>query len=294
MIKTLISFIIFVLATAAQAQTKPIRLIVPAGQGGQIDIMCRDLEQIVIKHLKRNLICDFKPGAGGYIGVKEVAKNRTNEVLLTTLDASGLANMVLNFGDIAVDDFTYIAMMGTTSLGLAVAKNNKKPLTEIKNIAHNGIGGIQHYHTWLLNERLKTAITEVPFKSATEMLTAVIGGHVDAIWGTATALQAFDKTDKIDIVAVVGPRRLPQLPTVPTFGELGLKDFGTVSYWVLISNNTADAEVIKQLQDVLKTVTLPNANIQSEPSLFDQGRSIVQNRILKQSQFIEYVKTTNK
>lgn len=292
--KLLISLVLFVLTNTVLAQSKPIRLIVPAGPGGQIDIMCRDLEQIVIKNLKRNLTCDFKPGAGGYLALKEVAKNRTNEVLLTTIDASGLANMILNYGDIAVDDFNYIGMLGTTSLGLAVAKNNKKTLAEIRTIAHNGIGGIQHYHTWLLTDRLKTAIVDVPFKSATEMLTAVIGGHIDAIWGTATALEAFDRTDKIDIVAVIGPRRLPQLPTVPTFGELGIKDFGTVSYWLLISNNTADAETVKQLQDILRTTPLTNSNIQFEQNQFDQGRSIVYNRVQRQSQFVEFIKMSTK
>ena len=62
-------------ATGAQAQdaSKPIRLIVPYGPGGPVDITARALAESA-KDALGTVIVENKPGAGGNIGADAVAK----------------------------------------------------------------------------------------------------------------------------------------------------------------------------------------------------------------------------
>ncbi|RYF70497.1 MAG: tripartite tricarboxylate transporter substrate binding protein, partial [Comamonadaceae bacterium] len=57
----------------AQAQQKPIRLVVPYAAGGPIDVTARALAERVRDSLG-TVIIDNKPGAGGNIGADMVAK----------------------------------------------------------------------------------------------------------------------------------------------------------------------------------------------------------------------------
>jgi tripartite-type tricarboxylate transporter receptor subunit TctC len=57
----------------AQAQDKPIHLVVPYAAGGPLDITARVLAEGV-KNSLGTVIIDNKPGAGGNIGANAVAK----------------------------------------------------------------------------------------------------------------------------------------------------------------------------------------------------------------------------
>ena len=66
--------LIFALVSApAEAQSKPIRLIVPYAAGGPIDVTARALAERV-KDTLGPVIVDNKPGAGGNLGADLVAK----------------------------------------------------------------------------------------------------------------------------------------------------------------------------------------------------------------------------
>ena len=60
-------------ASLAQAQGKPIRLIVPYAAGGPLDVTARALAERV-KDTLGTVIVENKPGAGGNIGADAVAK----------------------------------------------------------------------------------------------------------------------------------------------------------------------------------------------------------------------------
>ena len=73
LIPSFIALALTVASAQAQAQTKPIRLIVPYAAGGPIDVTARALAERV-KDSLGTVIIDNKPGAGGNIGADLVAK----------------------------------------------------------------------------------------------------------------------------------------------------------------------------------------------------------------------------
>jgi tripartite-type tricarboxylate transporter receptor subunit TctC len=293
MLNKIIAVLLLVVSLSANADNS-IHIIIPAGPGGQIDIMCRDLEKAITQQLNRHSYCDFKPGAGGYIGLQQVARTRTNEVLVSMIDSMSMAGMFVNFKDINIDDYHYIGMVGNTSIGLAMNNNHIVKLNDIRSIADNGIGGLTHYHTWELGKRNKTDIMSVPFKSRGEMYSSLLNQDVDAMWGTATSLQAYQQSGKVSIIAVVGPHRVTQLPNVPTFSELGYKNFGVQSSWIVFANATADQETLVQLQGVLSKPIFSDATgVVPDPANFSRSRELIQTDIQNQTKFVDYIKSLN-
>src|SRR3990172_7335674 len=62
-------------ATGAQSYpSKPIRLVVPFPAGGPSDIVGRVLGQKLAEQLGQNVVPDNRPGAGGNLGIGQVAK----------------------------------------------------------------------------------------------------------------------------------------------------------------------------------------------------------------------------
>lgn len=292
MLNKIVAVLLLLLSLSASAEA-PVHIIIPAGPGGQIDIMCRDLVKAISVNLKRDSYCDFKSGAGGYLGIQSVAKNK-NETLITVLDAVTLSNMMLSFTDINIADFSYIAMVGNTSLGLAVAAGHSRRLQDIKTIADGGVGGIHQYHTWTLGNKLKQDILAVPYKSRGEQISALLGGTVDATWGTITSLQPQAQMGKIDIIAVVGTERVPQLPNIPTFNELGLGAFGVQSPWLVFANTSADPALLQDLREMLKkNIFSETTGVVPDPANFTKSRELVQSSMQTQAKFIDYIKSLN-
>lgn len=306
MFNKIIAVILLLVALAAQAQQKPIRVVIPFGVGGLVDNSNRRLQEALTLELGRSIQIDPRPGAAGYIGLKHIASTKNDEVLITIIDAMALANIILLHDDVSLEDFKYIGQLGTTtSIALAVKKGS--PLKNIDawrtqgraiNVGINGIAGAHHYYSWLFETQTRIPITYVPYKGVSEMLNNLIGGHIDAGWSNLPSLEPHAQAAKIDIVAVIHPRRADTAPDVPTFGELGVT-IPENAKWLLISNDTTDLVTLRQIERTLvKLLNDPKfvqimrtTGIIVEPKLVDQAKVSTTNSLKQQAKFIEYIKS---
>ena len=105
------------------AWAQPVKMVVPFSPGGQVDIVTREVEQIITQELKRSVVVEYRLGAGSSIGITSVAKTKTNEVVLMAIDANALANVVVS-NDLSLTDFKFLNLLGTTRTALAVVKGS--------------------------------------------------------------------------------------------------------------------------------------------------------------------------
>jgi len=126
----ILSFLFISISSSFAQESKPIKIIVPFAAGGSNDIVGRAIAQQLSVKLKRSVIVDNKPGAGGSLGAEMVARSELDGSTLLLASASFVMNsaiMKLNYDP--VKSFTPVAMLGVGPSIIVV--NNQLPVQNI-------------------------------------------------------------------------------------------------------------------------------------------------------------------
>ena len=224
--------------SAARAQTsawpdRPVRVVVPFGPGGAIDILIR----ILAPHFPslgngQPIIVDNRPGAGGTIGAAHVAQARPDgsTFLMGELASGALAHEL--YRDLPYDPrraFTPVIFLADMPL-ILVARSNRAEadLPAILNAAKAkpgsfsygsvGAGHISHLTMELLQRRAggDMGMLHVVYRSGADMVAAVAKGEVDLTVTSISSAAPFLQAGSIRIIAVSTPNPYPGLPGIPT------------------------------------------------------------------------------
>ena len=229
------------LAVSAFAQDFPIRpitLIVPFPPGGVADNVARPVALALGKQLGQPVIIENKQGAGGGIGMAQVAKAKADGyTLLLALSSISIipeADKVLGRAPLfTLDQLTPVARFTADPVVLAVrsespwktyaefiayAKANPKKI----NYGSSGNYGTMHVPMEMLGSMSGASFTHVPFTGAAPAVTALLGGSLDAVASGPSTVVQHVKAGKLRVLANWGPERHPALPDVPTLRELGV------------------------------------------------------------------------
>src|SRR5690606_7482420 len=125
------------------------------------------------------------------------------------------------------------------------------------NYASIGNGTSPHLAGEMLKKLANVDLVHVPYKGTPLALTALMGGHVDLLFGNLPDVLPYLKDNKLKALAISAPRRHISLPNVPTMEEQGFADFESNSwYGMLAPANVPDATmqelnrlVVAALQD---------------------------------------------
>lgn len=309
MFSKIIAGLLLLVSLTVSAQQKPIKIIVPFGVGGLVDIANRQLEVALENELGRKISVEYKPGAAGLIGIRHIAQNKTDDVLITIIDSIALANIMSLNDDVGFNDVNYISQIGrTNSIAIAVPKGS--PLRNIEGwrnyrgppitIGANGVGGAHHFYSWIFTNQLGVERTDVFYKGVNEMSANLVGGHINAMWANLASLEQLEQAGKIDIVAINNSKRLETIPHVPTFQEIGIPM--VPAKWLLIGNNTTDTQTVKVIETAVNKLlntadfvrSLKNIGLVVEPGSISGSKSTMEQTLRQQSKFVEYVKTLKK
>ena len=229
------------LTVAASAQDypgRPITLIVPFPPGGVADNVARPVALALGKQLGQAVIIENKQGAGGGIGMAQVAKAKgdgyTLLLALSSISIIPEADKVLGRAPLfTLDQLTPIARFTADPVVLAVraespwktyadfiayAKANPKKI----NYGSSGNYGTMHVPMEMLGSVSGASFTHVPFTGAAPAVTALLGGSLDAVASGPSTVVQHVKAGKLRVLANWGPERHPALPDVPTLRELGV------------------------------------------------------------------------
>lgn len=252
-------------AAAAHAQgaypERPIRLVVSQAPGGSSDTIARLWAEHAGKALGGTIVVENKPGGGGIIAAQNVLNQPADGY---TLLYGSVSLMVLNqftYKPLPYNpqkDFTGVAMLSTNSFALvtnpATGIKTLKQLTEKAkaapgklNFASAGLGNSTHLAVELVDHALGISMTHIPYKGEADGILATIGGQTEVmapVYGTALP---HIKAKKLNALAVLSPRRMPELPDVPTLSELGVKGFDTMGWSAVVARAGTPPEIIEKL-----------------------------------------------
>jgi tripartite-type tricarboxylate transporter receptor subunit TctC len=241
---------------------RPIRVISPFAPGSASDTVSRVVLGQVSQELGQPMVIENKPGAGGMLGFADVAKADPDGYTVVTSSTSMGTGKVLHT-TLPFDpekDFVSVALFGlqpnvlvaskesgfkTVADLVAAAKAKPGTLT----FASAGIGSSSHMAGERLRLAAKIDVRHVPFKD--NGLTEVMAGRIDYYFIPLAAAASVLSSDKLSILAVSSPKRVPLLPDVPSIAEAGYPN-AEFSFWVGLS---APAKTPSAIVDKLHAAT---------------------------------------
>ena len=265
-----------VLSSVAWAQTgaypsKPIRILVTTPAGSGADFFARTLAQgLSDTHKGVAPLVENRPGAGGIIGAREVANAAPDGYTLGVASTAHVVAPLLQANPPyrPLADFTPIAQLTALPFILVVAPTvPSKSLSEFVsllkanpkkyNFGSLGNGTAAHLGAEIFNSAANVDVVHVPFKSASDLFTALIAGevHYAALFVPTAGVM---RSGKARVLAVTGKTRNPALPDVPTVSEQGLPGAETEAMMGIVGPAGLSPEVVKKLhEDIVAVLRKP-------------------------------------
>ena len=147
--------------------------------------------------------------------------------MLQTIASSFFTTPLLGQSPVGPADFTPLAAIAADPYVLAVdADSDFQTLADLvaAGSATAGTTGVVNDQTILsslLGQEAGIDIRNVPFDGSGEEMSAVLGGHVDLIFGNPSEIIQQVEAGELRALAVSTGERLETLPDVPTFTEEG-------------------------------------------------------------------------
>ncbi len=246
----------------AQDNSRPLRIVVPFPPGGSTDMVVRNLQDVLGRLLNQPVVIENRAGAGGSIGMSEVARATDNLTLgVATLSTHGVNPAVLSkLPYDAIKDFVGVTEM-VKAPGVIVVNPKALPVKDMAELvaylkanpgkvsyATPGNGTIGHMWGELFKRATGTDMLHIPYRGAGPAINDVLGGQVPVYFDQVASSLAQINSGKVRAIAVSWPERLDVLPNVPTYAELGYKDINDPSWFGLVAPKSMPAAQVARIQ----------------------------------------------
>lgn len=275
------------LAPAALADDRPLRIVVGFPPGGTLDILARVIAEPLRTELGQPVIVENRPGAGSLIAAELVAKGPADGTMLLAAPLVVTSFFPYIYKSLSFDplvDLAPVAQLGTFRFALVVGSG--VPATDFAGFVRyvksrpgkTSFGSVSagtpsHFIGVMLNRSAGLDMIHVPYKGGAPAMTALQGGEVDAIFDVVTNTVQQHKAGRVRVLAVTGNERSPQLPDVPTFREarLDLADIDNVTFWYgFFAPGATPRALVEKLNRALAAV-LSNPEVKARLAGLDVG-----------------------
>lgn len=240
---------------------KPLHFFVPFPPGGSTDAVARAMQPALEKILGQTVVVENRGGAGGMLGVDAVAKAPPDGL---TFGLAGAGALGVNIGErtkrmydpakdlamisrAAESPFILVANPGLNANSLAdVIKLAKADPTRMS-IGHGGNGTAMQLAALTFVTMADLKIGLVPYRGTAPAVTDAIAGHVQlAIADPPPSMGAIGE-GRLKAIAVTSKQRFSVFPDVPTFQELGLKDFELTGWFGIVAPGGTPRDIVMKL-----------------------------------------------
>jgi len=253
---------------AVAAPWKPVQnveFVVPAGAGGALDQVGRAMKQFCdessISPAGRAFLVTNKPGANGKIAFETLKQHPGDGHFLSVNTHGYIASYLTGNLDVLPHrDFTSIAVLQDEFLTLAVRADS--PIKDLQGLLREmrrdpashrigvatSIGNHSHVGTAKALKAAGVDITKLvvaPFRSSSDSLIALAGGHLELVASTTPNVIAMMQSGRIRLLAVSSEKRLGgAFADVPTWREGGVDSSFSSALGIIAPKGIRPEEVV--------------------------------------------------
>ena len=212
--------------------SRQVTILVGFAPGGAGDISARWIAEHLREKWNVPVVVENKPGAGATIAAAQLARSRPDgyTVALATTSPFTVAPYFQTVNYDPARDFSYLFQFLVSAQPLFVRSDSAhKTIQDLINYAKANPGkllwstaatnGGPHIATEAALRHNGVSATYVPFKGGAEAITALLGGHIEAL--VAAEFPPYAASGQIRLLAESGPDKVAGFASVPTYKELG-------------------------------------------------------------------------
>ncbi len=213
--------------------SKPIKVLMPFGAGGSMDVLSRLLAPIVSDSLGQPVVVENRPGATGTVAMAAVASAPADGyTLMFTGSSYSIIALLMPSLPFKMDAFTPLSrltigptlltvpsQLGIKTLAEFVAAAKAQPGKW--SFGSSGVGTSVHLGAELFKLQAGLDLQHVPYRATPAIIADLLEGRIQmSILGVTDARQ-YLLSGQLRGLAVSLPERFAGFPDVPTFAESG-------------------------------------------------------------------------
>ena len=252
---------------------RPIHLIVPFPAGSSPDLLARTLAIPLASKLGQSIVVENKPGAGGNIGTRFVARAPADGyTLLYTINGPLVTAPTLykkTLGYDPVKDRAPITLVATSPNVLIVhagfSGNNVADFVKQAaqqagrwNYGSVGPGSASHLAMELFKKQAAIDLTHIPYNGFPQVTTAVIAQDIQAAFMVPAIAMAQVKSGKVKALGITSKMPIASLPGIAPLSDQGFAEFEAISWNAVLAPAGTPAAILERLNTEL--VALLNSN----------------------------------
>lgn len=241
---------------------KPIRVIVPAAAGGNLDLTARVIGQKMAEVLGQPLVIQNIPTM--LLATRTAAASPPDGYTLLAISNTFVIapSVTANPGYDPGKDFIGIGSMNRVPLLMVTA--TAKPDSSLKDFlerarqkpgalsfASGGMGTTTHLAAAMLFQQSALKLLHVPYKGNAPAIPDVVSGQVDVIFDPVNTSAPMVRDGKFKALGYTGSQRTPLLPGVPTIAEQGFPGYEYSIYTGLVAPAGTPKDVVARLHEAL-------------------------------------------
>jgi len=253
--------LLFPLTAFGQAfPSKPMRIVVPFTPAGAVDIATRATANEMTKVLGQTVAVENKPGAGGNLGILDVARSAPDGYsMVMSTSAIQAVNPAL-YAKMPLDPNKELAPVAPlVSLSNVLVVHPSVPARSVKEIialakkdpgkwtyASSGNGTSIHMSGAMFTQFTGTDILHIPYKGSAPAITDLLAGQTNMMFDNIPSALPHIKSGRLIALATSGAKRDPALPNVPTIAEAGVPNYESgVWFGIMVPAGTPHDIIMK-------------------------------------------------
>ncbi|NDE42303.1 MAG: tripartite tricarboxylate transporter substrate binding protein, partial [Betaproteobacteria bacterium] len=256
-----------------------IKWIIPYPPGGITDNATRMVLQKVQEQTGWSIVVENKPGANSILGAELAARAAPDGYTFLTVIGAHAANATLYAGKLPYDvvkSFAPVSLVGIAPLVMAV--NNNLPAKDIRELmayskanpgklafGSSGVGAAAHLTQELFKQVTSIDMVHIPYKGTAPALTDLMGGNLQILTDTASALMPHIRSGKIKAMAAFANKRVPGALEVPTIAEAGGPAIEGSTWVLFLAPSATPRDIVNRLStETAKAINSPELRARFE------------------------------